>query len=64
MSLEGPKLSPFLMIWQKDNDYSRAPYDLLDNKVLIFFNAYLSAEILPPQFHAAFTHTLTGRAKA
>ena len=56
--------SQFVKTFDRKKKYTGEPYDLLEDKLRMFFNICYHAEIRPEQFHAVFPRILTGRAEA
>ncbi|KAF7572503.1 hypothetical protein PtrM4_074080 [Pyrenophora tritici-repentis] len=50
-------------MWDRDKKYTGKPYDLLDDKLKIFYSICYHADIEPGQFHAVFPRILDGRAE-
>jgi hypothetical protein len=50
-------------IWDRDKKYTGKLYDLLDDKLKIFYSICYHADIQPGQFHAIFPWILDGRAE-
>jgi hypothetical protein len=61
--VEPTTITTFVKIWDRDKKYSGKPYDLLDDKLKIFYSVCFHADIQPDQFHAVFPRILTGRAE-
>ncbi|KAM4067767.1 hypothetical protein HRG_009842 [Hirsutella rhossiliensis] len=53
----------FLKTFDKDQKYTGEPYDLLDDKMKIFFNICFHAQIRETQFYAVFLGFLTDEQK-
>ena len=53
----------FTNMWPKDMDYSGELYDILDDKVRLFFSFCENANIQPNQFNTVFLQILKGRAQ-
>ena len=56
-------ITQFSKIWDNNKKYTRDAYDLLDDKIRIFFNICWQIDIQEGQFHAVFPRILTGRAE-
>lgn len=56
-------ITTFTKLWDKDKKYSGKPYDLLDNKLKLFYSICRHVGIHPGQFHAVFPRILTDRAE-
>ncbi|EDU48780.1 conserved hypothetical protein [Pyrenophora tritici-repentis Pt-1C-BFP] len=50
-------------MWDREKKYTGKPYDLLDDKLKIFYSICYHADIQPDQFHAVFPRILEGRAQ-
>src|SRR6266516_2784041 len=61
--LDPTKSTQFVKTYDREKKYTGEPYDLLDDKMRIFFNICYHAEITPEQFHAVFPRILTSRAE-
>ncbi|KAM4065707.1 hypothetical protein HRG_012906 [Hirsutella rhossiliensis] len=53
----------FMKLWDKDQNYTGEPYDLLDEKLRIFMSICYNIQVKPSQFHALFPRILAGRAQ-
>ncbi|KAM4061685.1 hypothetical protein HRG_011710 [Hirsutella rhossiliensis] len=53
----------FMKLWDKDQNYTGEPYDLLDEKLRIFMSICYNIQVKPSQFHALFPRILDGRAQ-
>ncbi|KAM4067940.1 hypothetical protein HRG_009739 [Hirsutella rhossiliensis] len=53
----------FMKLWDKDQNYTGEPYDLLDDKLRIFMSICYNIQVKPSQFHALFPRILAGRAQ-
>ena len=68
IEFDNEKLNPttintFVKMWDRDKKYTGKPYDLLDDKLKIFYSICYHADINPGQFHAVFPRILDGRAE-
>lgn len=61
--LDLAKSAQFVKTFDDSRKYTGEPYDLLDDKMKMFFNICYHAEIQPSQFHAVFPRMLKGRAE-
>ncbi|KAM4061339.1 hypothetical protein HRG_013074 [Hirsutella rhossiliensis] len=52
-----------MKLWDKDQNYTGEPYDLLDEKLRIFMSICYNIQVKPSQFHALFPRILAGRAQ-
>ncbi|KAM4062504.1 hypothetical protein HRG_013676 [Hirsutella rhossiliensis] len=43
-----------MKLWDKDQNYTGEPYDLLDEKLRIFMSICYNIQVKPSQFHALF----------
>ena len=56
-------ITQFSKLWDNSNKYTGNAYDLLDDKIKVFFSICWQVEIQEEQFHAVFPRILTGRAE-
>jgi hypothetical protein len=56
-------ITQFSKLWDHSNKYTGNAYDLLDDKIKIFFSICWQVDIQEEQFHAVFPRILTGRAE-
>ncbi|KAK1914062.1 hypothetical protein P3342_007308 [Pyrenophora teres f. teres] len=56
-------INVFTKMWDREKKYTGKPYDLLDDKLKIFYSICYHADIQPDQFHAVFPRILEGRAQ-
>ncbi|KAF1361880.1 hypothetical protein EJ07DRAFT_164355 [Lizonia empirigonia] len=61
--LSAATINVFVKMWDRDKKYTGKPYDLLDDKLKIFYSICYHADIQPSQFHAVFPRILDGRAE-
>ncbi|CAE7034277.1 hypothetical protein PTTW11_11401 [Pyrenophora teres f. teres] len=61
--LDPQKINVFSKMWDREKKYTGKPYDLLDDKLKIFYSICYHADIQPEQFHAVFPRILEGRAQ-
>ncbi|EDU46201.1 conserved hypothetical protein [Pyrenophora tritici-repentis Pt-1C-BFP] len=61
--LDPKTINVFVKMWDRDKKYTGKPYDLLDDKLKIFYSICYHADIEPGQFHAVFPRILDGRAE-
>ncbi|KAF2744305.1 hypothetical protein M011DRAFT_470717, partial [Sporormia fimetaria CBS 119925] len=61
--LNANTITQFSKIWDNNKKYTGDAYDLLDDKIRIFFNICWQIDIQEGQFHAVFPRILTGRAE-
>ena len=61
--LTATTINAFVKMWDRDKKYTGKPYDLLDDKLKIFYSICYHADIGPGQFHAVFPRILDGRAE-
>ena len=61
--LDPKTINVFTKMWDREKKYTGKPYDLLDDKLKIFYSICYHAEIRPDQFHAVFPRILEGRAQ-
>ncbi|KAF7567022.1 DUF1421 multi-domain protein [Pyrenophora tritici-repentis] len=61
--LEANTITQFSKLWDNSNKYTGNAYDLLDDKIKIFFSICWQVDIQEEQFHAVFPRILTGRAE-
>ena len=61
--LDPQKINVFTKMWDREKKYTGKPYDLLDDKLKIFYSICYHADIQPDQFHAVFPRILEGRAQ-
>ena len=61
--LDANKITQFSKLWDNSNKYTGNAYDLLDDKIKIFFSICWQVDIQEEQFHAVFPRILTGRAE-
>lgn len=61
--LNAATINAFVKMWDRDKKYTGKPYDLLDDKLKIFYSICYHADIGPGQFHAVFPRILDGRAE-
>ncbi|KAF1937170.1 hypothetical protein EJ02DRAFT_458956, partial [Clathrospora elynae] len=61
--LDATTINTFVKMWDRDKKYTGKPYDLLDDKLKIFYSICYHADIGPGQFHAVFPQILDGRAE-
>ncbi|KAF1935267.1 hypothetical protein EJ02DRAFT_507147 [Clathrospora elynae] len=61
--LNATTINAFVKMWDRDKKYTGKPYDLLDDKLKIFYSICYHADIGPGQFHAVFPWILDGRAE-
>ena len=60
--LDPGTMNTFVKTWNKDDNYTGKPYDLLADKVDTFYSICYHADIQPEHFHAVFPRILTGPA--
>jgi hypothetical protein len=61
--LNANTITQFLKIWDNSKKYTGDAYDLLDDKIKIFFSICWQVDIREEEFHAVFPRILTGRAE-
>ncbi|KAF1936186.1 hypothetical protein EJ02DRAFT_438705 [Clathrospora elynae] len=61
--LNATTINAFVKMWDRDKKYTGKLYDLLDDKLKIFYSICYHADIGPGQFHAVFPRILDGRAE-
>ncbi|KAF1936666.1 hypothetical protein EJ02DRAFT_506416 [Clathrospora elynae] len=61
--LDATTINAFMKMWDCNKKYTGKPYDLLDDKLKIFYSICYHADIGPGQFHAVFLRILDGRAE-
>jgi len=61
--LDPATINVFVKMWDRDKKYTGKPYDLLDDKLKIFYSICYHADIQPGQFHAVFPRILDSRAE-
>ncbi|KAF7575713.1 hypothetical protein PtrM4_073370 [Pyrenophora tritici-repentis] len=61
--LDANTITQFSKLWDNSNKYTGNAYDLLDDKIKIFFSICWQVDIQEEQFHAVFPRILTGRAE-
>ena len=61
--LDPKTINVFTKMWDREKKYTGKPYDLLDDKLKIFYSICYHADIRPDQFHAVFPRILEGRAQ-
>ncbi|KAF7579221.1 hypothetical protein PtrM4_034610 [Pyrenophora tritici-repentis] len=61
--LDPKTINVFTKMWDREKKYTGKPYDLLDDKLKIFYSICYHADIQPDQFHAVFPRILEGRAQ-
>ncbi|KAF1936681.1 hypothetical protein EJ02DRAFT_479403 [Clathrospora elynae] len=61
--LNATTINAFVKMWDRDKKYTGKPYNLLDDKLKIFYSICYHADIRPGQFHAVFPQILNGRAE-
>jgi len=57
------QINQFIKHWKEEDKYTGDQYDLLDEKVRMFYSICRSADILPEHFHVVFPYILKGRAR-
>jgi hypothetical protein len=61
--LNANTITQFSKVWDNSKKYTGDAYDLLDNKIKIFFSICWQIDIKEEEFHAVFPRILTGRAE-
>ena len=61
--LDANTITQFSKLWDNSNKYTGNAYDLLDDKIKVFFSICWQVDIQEEQFHAVFPRILTGRAE-
>ncbi|CAE7221385.1 hypothetical protein PTTW11_11413 [Pyrenophora teres f. teres] len=61
--LNANTITQFSKIWDNSKKYTGDAYDLLDDKIKIFFSICWQVDIKEEEFHAVFPRILTGRAE-
>jgi len=61
--LSANTITQFSKLWDNSNKYTGNAYDLLDDKIKVFFSICWQVDIQEEQFYAVFPRTLTGRAE-
>ncbi|KAF1942217.1 hypothetical protein EJ02DRAFT_345997, partial [Clathrospora elynae] len=61
--LNASTITQFSKLWDNSNKYTGNAYDLLDDKIKIFFSICWQVDIKEEEFHAVFPRILTGRAE-
>ncbi|KAF2023536.1 hypothetical protein EK21DRAFT_118683, partial [Setomelanomma holmii] len=61
--LDANIITQFSKLWDNSNKYTGNAYDLLDDKIKVFFSICWQVDIQEEQFHAVFPRILTGRAE-
>ncbi|KAF1935988.1 hypothetical protein EJ02DRAFT_506764 [Clathrospora elynae] len=61
--LEANTITQFSKIWGNSKKYTGDAYDLLDDKIKIFFSICWQVDIKEEEFHAVFPRILTGQAE-
>lgn len=56
-------VAQFVKIWDKNSNYIKETYDILDNKIGYFFNICYTVDIKQSQFYTMFSSILSGQAK-
>lgn len=54
-------IAQFVKIWNKNSNYIREAYNILDNKIRYFIDIYYTVTIKQSQFYAMFSSILMGQ---